>query len=98
VFTDNTALIVHPQGNCLTFFSKAGHKTRALSKFVVNSTAKNDHTGCLFQQDKLAVCLKFYNQYTRHQLLIKRPDQEMAQVGLFQKYTRATWPGRDNLA
>ena len=47
VFSDNTAIILHEGGDCVTFFSKAGHKSRCLVKFVVNSTAKNDHTGVL---------------------------------------------------
>jgi len=47
VFTDNTAIILHEGGDCVSFFSKAGYKTRSLIKFVVNSTAKNDHTGVL---------------------------------------------------
>ena len=42
VFSDNTALILHTKGDCVTFFSKNGTKTRALVRFVVNSTAKSD--------------------------------------------------------
>lgn len=47
VFSDNTAVILHEGGDCVTFFSKAGHKQRCLVRFVVNSTTKNDHTGVL---------------------------------------------------
>lgn len=71
-FTDNTAIILHEGGDCVTFFSKAGHKTRSLIRFVVNSTAKNDHTGVLNQLDKLVVALKFYNLYSVTGLNFKR--------------------------
>ena len=42
VFSDNTALILHTRGDCATFYSKSGTKTRSLLNYVVNSTAKTD--------------------------------------------------------
>lgn len=98
VFTDNTAIILHAGGDCATFFSKAGYKTRSLIKFVVNSTAKNDHTGVLNQLDKLAVTLKFFNLYSQTGLNFRRVDMKLDEVSIPQKYVAASWPGQLNLA
>lgn len=83
VFSDNTSVILHEGGDCVTFFSKAGHKTRSLVKFVVNSTAKNDQQGVLNQLDKLIVALKFFNLYTHTALNFKRVDIKLDEVTLF---------------
>jgi len=53
---------LHSKGDCVTFFSKNGTKTRSLLNYVVNSTAKTEQTGGVpHQLDKLAVAIKFYN-------------------------------------
>ncbi len=88
VFSDNTALILHQKGDCVTFFSKSGAKTRSLINFVVNSTAKNDKSGGVnLALDKLAVAIKFFNQYTKGAPLISREDlNDYEVVKLFTKY------------
>ena len=83
MFNDNTAIILHQGGDCATFFSKAGYKTRSLVKFVVNSTAKNDQTGVLNALDKLAVTLKFFNIYSMTGINLKRVDLKLEEVSLF---------------
>jgi hypothetical protein len=36
VFTDKTSLIIHPKGDCFTYFKRDGKKLRQLVKFAVS--------------------------------------------------------------
>jgi hypothetical protein len=36
VFSDRTAVILHPKGDCFTYFTKTGQKIRQLVKYAVN--------------------------------------------------------------
>ena len=36
VYSDNTSLILHPKGECFTYYASSGKKLRQLSKFAVN--------------------------------------------------------------
>lgn len=36
VFTDQSSLILHPKGDCFTYFRKDGKKLRQLVKFAIN--------------------------------------------------------------
>ena len=37
IYSDKSALILHPSGDCFTFFSADGRKTRMLTKFAVKN-------------------------------------------------------------
>jgi len=100
VFSDNTAIILHTKGDCVTFFSKSGAKTRSLVNYVVNSTAKTDQSGGVsYSLDKLAVAIKFFNYYTTGLPLIQRKDTGSYElIKLFTKYKTVQWPGQTNVA
>ena len=36
VFSDRTSLILHPKGDCFTYFRRDGKKLRQLVKFAIN--------------------------------------------------------------
>jgi hypothetical protein len=93
VFSDKTGLILHPRGDCFTYFAKNGYKTRQLTSYAVNSSAKESAAGSL---DKLLIALQFYNTYsdepnfTRDELL----DDVVTRL---YKLDSCSWPGADNL-
>jgi hypothetical protein len=60
VFSDKTAIILHPKGDCFTYFARNGHKTRQMVKYAVNESLKESKVGAL---SKLLIALKFYNTY-----------------------------------
>jgi hypothetical protein len=70
VFSDKTALVLHPRGDCFTYYAKNGQKTRQLVSFAVNSTARESAAGSL---DKLLIALQFYNTYCDEPIL-NRPE------------------------
>jgi hypothetical protein len=45
VYSDKTALVLHPRGDCFTYYSKTGQKTRQLVSFAVNSAARETTSG-----------------------------------------------------
>lgn len=58
VYSDNTGLILHPGAQCFTYFDKSGTKTRFLSRFAINSGARENSRGTL---NKLLVALRWHN-------------------------------------
>lgn len=46
--------MIHPKGDCFTYFSKDGKKVRQLLKFAVNSSAREENGGVL---DKLKIAI-----------------------------------------
>ncbi len=38
-FNDNTSLIIHPNGDCFTYFTKDGKKLRQLVRYAVNNSS-----------------------------------------------------------
>jgi hypothetical protein len=57
-------LIIHPNGDCITYFGKDGRKYRQVVKFAVNSLElqKSSFTG-FGLIDKLLQALRFHNRY-----------------------------------
>ena len=54
VFTDKTSLILHPNGDCFTYFRKDGQKQRQLVKYAINNSLKtNENTQLGGPLDKL---------------------------------------------
>ena len=47
VYSDKTALILHPNGDCVTLFTRNGQKVRQLVQYVTNSAAKESSSGAL---------------------------------------------------
>ena len=47
IFSDKTALILHPNGDCFTLFSRNGQKIRQLVRYATNSAAKETSSGAL---------------------------------------------------
>ena len=95
VFSDKTALVLHPKGDCFTYYAKNGQKTRQLVSFAVNSAARESTAGSL---DKLLIALQFYNTYC-DEPIFSRPEliaEEQLVCRLF-KQEHASWPGVDNL-
>ena len=70
VFSDKSALILHPKGDCFTYFAKNGAKTRQLVQFAVNNSVKESSAGAL---DKLLLALQFYNTFAEEPVLT-RPE------------------------
>ncbi|CDW85361.1 UNKNOWN [Stylonychia lemnae] len=104
VFDDKSAIILHPKGDCFTYFSKDGKKTRQLVKFAVQSTHKDDRgMGVL---DKLVLAIQYHNTFcdepilSREEILTIREKDQVRQVyerqQKFQKYTQVIWPGIEN--
>ena len=66
VFSDKSALILHPNGDCFTLFSKNGQKMRQLVRYATNSAAKSTSSGAL---NKLILALQFFNTYGSEPIL-----------------------------
>ena len=95
VFSDRSALVLHPNGDCFTLFAKSGQKTRQLVKFATNSAAKETGAGAL---SKLMLALQFFNSYGSEPILSREEQLDAeATVTKLYKYTHASWPGLDNL-
>lgn len=62
-FTDQTSLILHPQGDCFTYFRKDGKKLRQLVKFAINKSVSDLSSGAGPLQ-KLSLALKLFNTYS----------------------------------
>ena len=60
IFSDKSAMILHPNGDCFTLFSRSGQKIRQLVRYATNSAAKETSTGAL---SKLILALQFFNSY-----------------------------------
>lgn len=103
VYSDKTALILHPKGDCFTYFSKNGQKTRQLVKYAINNSAKEAGSGVL---NKLILALQFYNTYcdvavpiiTRDELLATEEEGGYERITKFFKHVEASWPGVENLS
>lgn len=63
VFTDKTSLILHPKGDCFTYFRRDGKKLRQLVKFAINKSVSDSDIGAGPLQ-KLLLALKLYNTYS----------------------------------
>jgi hypothetical protein len=55
IFNDKSAIILHPGGECFTYFTPDGKKTRMLSKFAIK---KADSI-----LDKLILSIQFVNTF-----------------------------------
>jgi len=96
VFSDRTAMILHPNGDCFTLFARNGSKIRQLVKYATNSAAKETSSGAL---SKLILALQFFNSYASEPILAR--DEQLEAENCFTKlykYTSASWPGLDNLS
>lgn len=51
-FGDKTSLIIHPNGDCFTYFTKDGKKLRNLTKYAINN-----YNGGEMVLDKLSIAL-----------------------------------------
>lgn len=96
VFSDRSALILHPNGDCFTLFSRNGKKVRQLVRYATNSAAKETGQGAL---NKLVLALQFFNTYGSEPILSRdeQLEAELSTTKLY-KYTHASWPGLDNLS
>ena len=63
VFTDKTSLIIHPNGDCFTYFKKDGKKLRQLVKFAISGDPL----------EKLLLAIQLYNTYSDFPIL-SRPE------------------------
>lgn len=63
VFSDKTSLILHPKGDCFTYFRKDGKKLRQLVKFAINKSVSDPDAGG-GPLEKLLLALKLYNTYS----------------------------------
>ena len=88
VFNDRSGLILHPKGDCFTYFSKDGRKIRQVVKYAVKSLDKDDNgIGIL---DKLILAIQFHNTFgdeviaSREEVVIKKGQQKITK---FQKVT-----------
>ena len=95
VFSDKTALILHPNGDCVTLFARNGQKIRQLVRYATNSAAKESQSGAL---SKTLLALQFYNTYGAEPVIVRdeqlNPDLTFSKL---YKYTKASWPGLDNM-
>lgn len=95
VFSDKSALILHPNGDCFTLFSRNGQKLRQLVKYATNSAAKETSTGAL---SKLVLALQFFNSYGSEPIFARDEQLESeTQITKLYKYTHASWPGIENM-
>ena len=94
MFSDESALILHSNGDCFTYFAKNGAKTRQLVAFATNSAVKSSNIGLL---DKLMLALEFFNTYADEPIFVR--DEQLATSETFtklHKFNQASWPGLDN--
>ena len=91
IFSDRSAMILHPNGDCFTLFSRNGQKIRQLVKYATNSAAKETSSGAL---SKLILALQFFNSYGPEPI-IARDEQLEADlcVTKLYKHTHVLWPG-----
>lgn len=59
VFNDKSSIILHPNGDCMTYFSPDGRKNRQLVKFALKGM--NDGKGSMME--KLFLAIQFYNTF-----------------------------------
>ena len=86
VFTDKTSLIIHPNGDCFTYFKKDGKKLRQLVKFAISGDAL----------EKLLLAIQLYNTYSEIPILT-RPEIFSELARKQSKMTKVTWPGLENV-
>lgn len=65
MFSDKTSLILHPKGDCFTYFRKDGKKLRQLVKFAINQSLKTDQNQRGGPLEKLMLALQFFNTYSQ---------------------------------
>ena len=71
VFTDKTSIILHPKGDCFTYYRKDGKKVRQLIQYAINNQAKVDSfTGGPL--DKLCLAAQLFNTYYDKPLLNRK--------------------------
>ncbi len=91
VFNDKSAMILHPKGDCFTYFSPDGKKLRQLSRYAVQKD------GVL---SKLIISMQFVNTYSDDLMLTRQelaanPDHRDSR---FSKIQNVYWPGSENFA
>lgn len=97
VFTDQTSLILHPKGDCFTYFRKDGKKLRQLVKFAMSKTVSDKEVGT-GPLPKLLLALQLYNTYYDEPIVSREELYQSQEVIEKQaKITKVTWPGLDNL-
>lgn len=95
IFSDKTALILHPNGDCFTLFSRNGQKIRQLVRYATNSAAKETSSGAL---SKLILALQFFNSYSSVPIFARDEQLERGlKVQKLFKHTHASWPGIENM-
>ena len=57
VFTDKTSMVLHPKGDCFTYYRKDGKKVRQLVKYAINQSIKSDSTQQGGPLDKLCLAI-----------------------------------------
>lgn len=88
IFNDKSAIILHPGGGeCFTYFTPDGKKTRMLTKFAIKKTDSI--------LDKLLLAIQFVNTYDDEPLPI-REETFPERIQLPYKLTQAVWPGQEN--
>ena len=95
VFSDKTSLILHPKGDCFTYFRRDGKKLRQLVKFAINKSV-SDADGGAGPLQKLLLALKLYNTYS-DQPVVTRSEICEQTVQKFNKLTKVSWPGEENI-
>jgi len=101
-------LILHPKGDCFTYFRRDGKKLRQMTKYAINNSLRME-TGTQIggPLDKLCLALQLYNTYVDEPVLAreeiytgeKDPTTGLP-INIVQKpakHTKVTWPGEDNL-
>ena len=64
IYNDLSAMIIHPNSDCLTYFTKDGKKVRQVVKYAVNNiSGVSDKTFNHRVIDKLVMAMKFYNSF-----------------------------------
>eukprot|EP00347_Sterkiella_histriomuscorum_P020126 403339009 len=110
IFNDQTAIILHPKGDCFTYFSREGKKSRQLVKYAVSSSVRELENSSVVKgftiQDKLVLAVQFHNTYCDEPIMSRveftqtKEDEKVVELyerqSKFQKVTQVTWPGFDN--
>ncbi len=86
IFNDRSAIVLHPGGGeCFTYFSPDGRKTRMLTKCALKKHV-----------DKVNLAVQWVNSFGDG-LIINREEVFKERDLLPHKFTSVTWPGSDNL-
>ena len=87
-FSDKTGLILHPKCDCFTFFHKDGTKVRQLTKYAIGYDGVSE---------KVKLGLEFVKTFGEYPPANHQTIDDKNVVKMFQKVTRAYWPGQTNL-